>query len=214
MMNLITEHIDIWTAAQVQKANNGRGRGNGSNGQSAYGIKKLRELILELAVRGKLVPQDPNDEPASELLKKIKDEKRRLANAGKIKKPKALPDIKLGEIPYKLPKGWAWVRIGDVILSITGGGTPSKSNPSFWNGDIPWASVKDLNVETYLDYTIDSITEEALENSSTNLIPKGSIIVCTRMGLGKIAINRVDTAINQDLKALTLSSHVDHLFFL
>lgn len=64
MVNLITEHIDIWTAAQTPKFNGGRGRGKNSNGQSLHGIKKLRELILELAVRGKLVPQDPNDLPA------------------------------------------------------------------------------------------------------------------------------------------------------
>ncbi|MCK5544837.1 MAG: hypothetical protein KAI35_06450 [Desulfobulbaceae bacterium] len=75
MVNLITEHIDIWTAAQIQKTNSGRGRGRNSNGQSPHGIKKLRELILELAVSGKLVPQDPNDEPASTLLKRIAAEK-------------------------------------------------------------------------------------------------------------------------------------------
>ena len=72
MVNLITEQIDIWTSAQIQEKNSGRGRGKKSNGQSPYGIKKLRELILELAVRGKLVPQDPNDEPASVLLERIK----------------------------------------------------------------------------------------------------------------------------------------------
>ena len=93
MLNLITEHMDIWTAAQTQKANGGRGRGNNSNGQSPHGIKKLRELILELAVRGKLVPQDPNDEPASVLLEKITKEKARLIKEGKIKKQKKLPEI-------------------------------------------------------------------------------------------------------------------------
>ncbi|CAI0927026.1 hypothetical protein [Serratia quinivorans] len=69
---LITEHIDTWTSALKTRSTAGRG----SNGKiDLYGIKKLRELILELAVRGKLVPQDPNDEPASELLKRIAAEK-------------------------------------------------------------------------------------------------------------------------------------------
>ncbi len=72
MAEVITEHLDVWTSAQIKKNTVGRG----SNGkQTAYGIKKLRELILELAVRGKLVPQDPNDEPASVLLEKIAEEK-------------------------------------------------------------------------------------------------------------------------------------------
>ena len=182
------------------------------------GIAKLRELILTLAMQGKLVEQDPNDPPASELLKEIETEKQRISDSSSPRrrgssKSKPLPPIKPEEMPYELPQGWEWVRLGDIVLSITGGGTPSKNNPTFWGGDIPWASVKDLNVETYLDSTIDSITEKAIGSSSTNLIPKGSIIVCTRMGLGKIAINRVAVAINQDLKALTISSHVDQMFF-
>lgn len=177
------------------------------------GVKKLRELILTLAMKGKLVPQDPNDQPASELLKEIEVEKQRLVKEGKIKPPKALPPISPDDVPYALPSGWEWARLGDIVLSITGGGTPSKNNPSFWSGSIPWASVKDLNVDLYLDQTVDSITEIALEKSSTNLIPKGRIIVCTRMGLGKIAINRVDLAINQDLKALDISTYVDAMFF-
>ncbi|TLU87963.1 MAG: restriction endonuclease subunit S [Chlorobium sp.] len=177
------------------------------------GIKKLRELILTLAMQGKLVPQDPNDQPASELLKEIETEKRKLVKVGKIRELKPLQEINSDEVPCELPNGWSWTRLGDVVVSIIGGGTPSKNNPSYWGGDIPWASVKDLNVDIYLEKTIDSITNEGLENSSTNLIPSGSIIVCTRMGLGKICINTVDIAINQDLKALTVSSNVDKMFF-
>lgn len=79
---LITQHIDTWTSALQTRSTAGRG----SNGKiDLYGIKKLRELILELAVRGKLVPQDPNDEPASELLKRIAAEKADLVKQGKIK---------------------------------------------------------------------------------------------------------------------------------
>ncbi len=79
---LITDHIDIWSSALQTRSTAGRG----SNGKiDLYGIKKLRELILELAVRGKLVPQDPNDEPASELLKRIAVEKAELVKQGKIK---------------------------------------------------------------------------------------------------------------------------------
>lgn len=84
------------------------------------GVAKLRELILSLAVRGKLVPQDPNDEPASELLKKIAAEKARLLKDGKIKKDKSLSEIAEDEKPYELPQGWEWVRLADVFEVLNG----------------------------------------------------------------------------------------------
>jgi len=124
MVNVITEHMEIWTAAQSQKANGGRGRGKNSNGQNAHGIKKLRELILELAVRGKLVPQDPNDQPASVLLEKIAKEKARLIKEGKIKKQKPLPEISEEEKTFDLPEGWEWARLQDVSTYIQRGKGP------------------------------------------------------------------------------------------
>ncbi|MBO2568878.1 restriction endonuclease subunit S [Shewanella algae] len=108
---LITDHIDIWTSAVQAKSASGRGSGKKLE---LYGIKKLRELILELAVRGKLVPQDPNDEPASVLLARIAAEKARLVKEGKIKKPKALPEIGEDEKPFELPEGWEWVRLSNI----------------------------------------------------------------------------------------------------
>ncbi|MEA9765523.1 restriction endonuclease subunit S [Xanthomonas campestris] len=78
------------------------------------GIKKLRELILELAVRGKLVPQDPSDEPASELLKRIAEEKARLVAEGKIKKQKPLADINADGVPFEIPVTWEWARLGEI----------------------------------------------------------------------------------------------------
>ena len=134
MVSLITEHIDIWTAAQTQKTNGGRGRGNNSNVYSLYGIKKLRELILELAVWGKLVPQDPNDEPASVLLGKIAKEKKRLVKEGKIKKQKPLSDISEDEKSYDLPHGWEWFRVGNVFDFQYGKALPAKSRDD--SGDV------------------------------------------------------------------------------
>ncbi|TWJ13125.1 restriction endonuclease subunit S [Geobacter argillaceus] len=94
-MELLEKHFDIAFAAPD-------------------GIKRLRELILTLAMQGKLVPQYPNDQPASELLKEIETEKKRLVKAGKIKEPKRLPAIKDEEVPYVLPQGWEWVRLGEI----------------------------------------------------------------------------------------------------
>lgn len=82
------------------------------------GIKKLRELILTLAMQGKLVPQDPNDPPASQLLNEIEAEKNRLVKEGKIKAPKPLPEIKPGEVQYALPQGWEWVRFPDCYYGV------------------------------------------------------------------------------------------------
>nr|WP_319553622.1 restriction endonuclease subunit S [uncultured Vibrio sp.] len=126
--NLITEHIDIWTSAVKTKSTSGRGS---SKKLELYGVKKLRELILELAVRGKLVPQDPNDEPASLLLERIAAEKAQLVKDKKIKKPKKLPKIKKEEAPFKLPKGWSFSRLEDLCELITKGSSPKWQGVSY-----------------------------------------------------------------------------------
>lgn len=121
--NLITEHLDIWTSAIKTKSAAGRGS---SKKLDLVGVKKLRELILELAVRGKLVPQDPNDEPASELLKKVEAEKVRLVKEGKIKKQKPLAPITGEEKPFELPNNWAFSKLGDFVYVEMGQSPPSK----------------------------------------------------------------------------------------
>ncbi|WP_413521132.1 restriction endonuclease subunit S [Psychrobacter glacincola] len=108
---LITDHIDIWTSSILAKSTSGRGS---SKKYELYGITKLRELILELAVRGKLVPQDPNDEPASVLLEKIAAEKSQLVKEGKIKKAKPLAYISKDEKLFDLPGGWEWCKLGNI----------------------------------------------------------------------------------------------------
>jgi type I restriction enzyme, S subunit len=181
--------------------------------QAPGGVARLRELILTLAVQGKLVPQDQSDEPASELLKKIRVEKERLIAEGKIKRDKPLAEITDEEKPFELPAGWQFCRLGQLLLSIRSGGTPSKQNPEFWNGDIPWASVKDLHFGEPVSDTQDRITRAGLDAGS-ELAPKGSILICTRMGLGKIGEALIDVAINQDLKAVLLGEGVDKQYFI
>lgn len=170
--------------------------------------EQLKKSILQAAIQGKLTKQLPEDGDAHDLLREIQKEKSRLIKEGKIKKEKPLPGIKEDEIPFDIPKNWCWVRLRSVILQNVGGGTPSKSNLSYWHGNIAWASVKDLNCK-FLNSTQDYISKEGLNNSSTNLIPKGNLIVCTRMGLGKIVYNTIDVAINQDLRALFFSEKIN-----
>ena len=88
-------------------------------------VARLRDLVLSLAVRGKLVPQDPNDEPASVLLERIQAEKARLIAEEKIKEPKQLPPIGEKEMPFALPRGWVWVRLGEVVRLSSGDALPS-----------------------------------------------------------------------------------------
>lgn len=111
MPEVITNNLDLWSSALLTKSTAGRG----SNGKlEAYGIKKLRELILELAVRGKLVLQDSNDEPARELLKRVAADKAKMVKEGRIRKEKDFLAIAGDEIPFNVPAGWEWVRINDV----------------------------------------------------------------------------------------------------
>lgn len=169
--------------------------------------ERLKASLLQAAIQGKLTERLSGDGNAEDLLAEIAVEKQRLIKEKKIKKEKPLPEIAEEEKPFDLPEGWAWCRLGDLILQNVGGGTPNKNVAKYWNGDIPWISVKDIQ-SSIISKAKDYITNVGLENSSTNLIPKGTLIVCTRMGLGKVAFNIIDVAINQDLRALFLSQNV------
>lgn len=208
--SLITQHIDTWTSAVKTKSTTGRGS---SKKLELYGVKKLRELILELAVRGKLVPQDPSDEPASVLFHLIKEEQTTLVKEKKIKKQKKLPKITEAELLFELPNGWTWCRVGDLFNTIQSGGTPSKREPAYWEGNIPWASVKDLGKSLVLTDTQDHISQEGLLAGS-KLANEGDLLICTRMGLGKIGIVSTPMAFNQDLKAVSVTKYVHTDFFL
>ena len=117
------------------------------------------------------------------------------------------------EQPYKVPENWCWVRLGGVC-SFVGGGTPSKKNPEFWNGDISWASVKDIKGD-YLFETIDSITDIGCQNSATNICEENDVLLVTRIEPGKTIISKIRTAINQDIKIVKseLSAEYLHYFF-
>jgi type I restriction enzyme, S subunit len=122
------------------------------------GIKKLRELILSLAMQGKLVPQDPRDQSASELLKEIETEKSRLVKEGKIKPSKPLPEIKPDEVPYDLPKSWEWVRLNNA-LDVRDGthdtpkyvdvGYPLITSKNLYTGMLSFEDVKLISEEDY-----------------------------------------------------------------
>lgn len=123
--SLITDKLDIWSTTLEQRNTIGRGSNKKIN---AYGVQKLKELILELAVRGKLVEQDPKEESVSMLLGKIADEKEKLVKDKKIKRVKTLASISEGEEPYELPLGWKWVRLQTLTEYIQRGKGPRYSD--------------------------------------------------------------------------------------
>ena len=194
---LITDHIDIWSSALQTRSTAGRG----SNGKiDLYGIKKLRELMLELAVRGKLVPQDPNDEPASELLKRIAVEKAELVKQGKIKKQKPLPEISEDEKPYELPEGWEWVRLGNVGVCSTGK-TPSTSVSSHFNGNIPFVGPGQITQCGEITQADKFLSEDGMLNSTE--ANNGDIFtVCIGGSIGKSAVVSERVAFNQQINSI------------
>ena len=121
---LITDHLDLWTGAVTHKRSAGRGSSGKGGKVELTGIKKLRELILELAVRGKLVEQDPTDEPASVLLEKIAEEKALLVEGGKIKKPKEAWEVAKDNLT-QLPETWRWVALGELVSIMDAGWSPA-----------------------------------------------------------------------------------------
>ena len=179
---LITDHIDIWSSALQTRSTAGRG----SNGKvDLYGIKKLRELILELAVRGKLVPQDPNDEPAYELLKRIAAEKAELVKQGKIKKQKPLPEISEDEKPFELPEGWEWVRFGD-ISEIERGGSPRpiKDYLTTDEAGLNWIKIGDTDIGgKYISSTDEKIKPSGLHK--TRMVYPGDFLLTNSMSFGR-----------------------------
>ncbi|WP_158107171.1 restriction endonuclease subunit S [Vibrio furnissii] len=186
MNKLITEHIDIWTSAVKTRSTSGRGS---SKKLELYGVKKLRELILELAVRGKLVPQDPNDEPASVLLERIASEKAQLIKDKKIKKPKKLPALNDEDIPFGLPEGWEWSQVNELAKVVTDG---VHHTPKYLDNGVPFISVKDIDGKSISFDDCKYISQEQHEEINQRCNPeKGDILLCRIGTLGRATI--VDT---------------------
>ena len=164
--------------------------------------KQLKQKILSLAISGKLVPQDPSDEPASELLKRIKAE--RESNVEKGRKKKATTDTSYYQQcpPFQLPQGWVWFKLGE-IGKWRAGITPSRGRKDYYGGNIPWLKTGDLT-DDYIYEVSEYITEKALEETSIKLNPKGSILIAMYGAtIGKVGILTFESATNQACCACT-----------
>ena len=175
-------------------------------------VDALEQTLLQLAVRGLLVPQDPADEPASTLLQKIRAEKDRLIATGQIKRDKALAPITDEEKPFGLPVGWEWVPI-DTLATVGTGTTPSRENPAFFvGGTTPWVTSGETG-QTFIDATEQHVTDVALAQTSLTVYPAGTLIVAM-YGQGKtrgqVAELRIPAATNQACAAIALIESAAH----
>lgn len=159
--------------------------------EASDGIPKMREMILQLAVQGKLVPQDPNDEHASELLKRISAEKERLAKEGKIKKSKPLPPVDPDEVPYELPVGWEWVRLGEIQTFINGYAFKSAD---YQNEGVGIVRIGDISNGQISKHNMKYVSFELADSLDPNLFVQKNDLLIAMSGAttGKLGLNRTD----------------------
>ena len=187
--------------------------------------KALRQKILDLAIRGKLVPQDPNDEPASVLLERIRAQKQQMVREGKLKSKDIKDDTVIfvgednlhyekfsdgnvkcveDEIPFELPEGWAWERLTN-LAAFSGGKTPSTSRREYWDGEVLWVTSKDMKSK-YI--TSSQLRLSTLGAEQMQVYQPDTLLLVTRSGILRhtlpIAILKECATVNQDLKAIVL----------
>lgn len=182
MMDLITEHIDVWTSAQVQKKKGGRGRGKSTNGQAIYGMKKLRELILDLAVRGKLIPQDPADEPATLVLENLTSQKLHLIKEKKIRKAKVAPGNEMPEVNFDKPIGWELPLLSDLLLNssddIVDGPFGSKLKASeYTESGVPIIRIQNIDRGAFKSHGLQFLPDSKAEELQRHAFVAGDIVL-------------------------------------
>ena len=208
--NIITDNLPLWSSSVQLKSTRGRGS---SSKRKLYGVKKLRELILDLAVRGLLVPQDPNDEPAGVLLEKISAEREVLIKSKTIRKPKVLGKVSEQEVPYKIPSNWVWIRLND-IGDWGAGATPRRGRSELYGGDIPWFKSGELTGD-FISQSEETVTELALKESSLRLNKVGDVLLAMYGAtIGKASILNIAGTTNQAVCACTVYTGISNIFLL
>lgn len=180
--------------------------------RTEYSIEQLKQTVLQLAVMGKLVKQDSSDEPASELLKKIADEKVKLIKEGKIKKSKPLPEITEDEKLFELPSGWEWVRLLQIGMTSTGK-TPSTKNQHFFEGNIPFIGPGQITNNNVLLTADKYLSEQGLIHSTE--ANSGDILcVCIGGSIGKSLLLKERVAFNQQLNCLfNIQANKNYIYY-
>jgi len=174
------------------------------------GIPKLRSLILDLAVRGKLVPQNPQDKSADSLLEEIKFEKAQFIKNNKLGRDKPVEPITLDDLPFEIPKNWIYSRIGELFV-LSSGTTPSRTKQEYFiNGTESWVKTTDLNNGIVLRCE-EKITKQAVSDCNLKYYPSRTICIAMYGGagtIGKSGILGIKTTINQSVCGIYPSSYV------
>ena len=181
------------------------------------GIERLRELVLQLAVRGRLMPQDADEEPAGRLVAELEAGKERLLKKKVITKSRYPCGVPVEQEPFEIPETWQWLRLGDVG-AIVGGGTPRSGESSFWSDgqDIPWLTPADMRRQPsrYISRGERDITSEGLGRSSAQMLPAGSVLFSSRAPIGHVGIAANPLSTNQGFKSCVpyISAMSDYLY--
>jgi len=158
--------------------------------------ESLKNSILQYAIQGKLVEQREEEGTAEELYEQIQDEKQRLIDEGTIRKQKKPAKITEDELPFDIPETWKWVRLGEVG-EWGAGSTPLRSNPNYYDGDIPWLKTGDLT-DGYIDSVSEHVTDVALKETSLKINPVGSVLMAMYGAtIGKLGILNIESTTNQ-----------------
>ena len=188
---------------------------------------KLRKSILQEAIQGKLVEQNPDDEPATFLLERIKQEKERLIKEKKIKREKQESIIYRGddnkywekrgnenlciddEIPFDLPSSWQWVRFGSIV-KMRIGKTPPRGDVNYWsNGTTPWISISDMSDYGFIDKTKEQVSDFAIESAfGNNIVPAGTLIMSFKLTVGRTSILNIDAVHNEAI--ISIMPYIDN----
>lgn len=174
--------------------------------------ERLKKSILQEAIEGRLVPQDPNDEPASVLLDKIRAEKKRLMKEGKLKK-KDLEETPISEdeTPFEIPDSWEWVKFGNLVSTSTGK-TPARGNTDFWGNDYPWVSISDMKQGEIIKSTKECISQKAANDCFHNVIStKGTLIMSFKLTVGRTSILGIDAYHNEAIISIKTYADKDNI---
>lgn len=211
---LITENIDVWSSAIKQKASTGRGS---SSKQELYGIKKLRELILELAVRGLLVPQISTEKSASVLLEDIEVEKTQLIKTKKIKKQKKLPEIEPDGFGFDLPPGWVCTRLGNIGNIFNGNSVNARTKAERYTNieGLSYIGTKDVGYG-FEPLVYENDVRIPVGEPKFKVARKGAVLICSEGGSAgkKCGITQEDICFGNKLYANELYGGIESNFIL